>query len=167
VTRDPVSRDSVPEVRPRRFRLSLRVLMLLVLAIAGGLRWMTYKATVRRELSGLITRSGCIVYYDWQQVSRSARSGVRQPWLRRMLGPGYFEDVIGVSANRVVDDSLMPEISRLGGLEWLDLEDTHVTDRGLAHISNLKSLKRLELSSSKVTGVGKKRGQGRKGVRTI
>jgi len=49
------------------------------------------------------------------------------------------------------DETIMPHLARLTGLKVLLLYNTHVRHKGLAHISGLKSLKKLKIISASMT----------------
>jgi hypothetical protein len=53
---------ALPSKRRKRFGLSLRLLMLLVLLLGGGMGWLAYRARVRREAVAAIEAAGGTVF---------------------------------------------------------------------------------------------------------
>jgi internalin A len=171
---------SPPAKRRKRFGLSLRVLMVLVLLLGGGMGWLAYQAKVQREAVAAIEAAGGKVYYDleWKYNDGRRVSSLynniipRDPrwpkWLVDRLGPDYLGHVISVQfrhgPSNQADDELMMRIGRLSGLEDLQfgLDDSNilfegrcrVTDAGLAHLRGLGRLRRLQLRGTSVKGTG-------------
>src|SRR4051812_9204702 len=114
MTPEPGSNAMAPPIpaRParRRFRLSVRVLMLLVLALGGGLGWIAHRARVQREAVEVIRRAGGSVGYNrpWSSgatpISQPKPPG--PPWLRRLLGPDYFDTATSVHFSEVTVNPL-------------------------------------------------------------
>jgi internalin A len=152
------SNASRSAARPRkRLRgLSIRMLMLVVLVVGGGLGWICHRARVQREAVAAIRAAGGDVAFDWQWDPASSKpmSGSPNPgWLRRQLGPGFFEEVLVVTVLEA-DDSLMIHVGRFHHLQRLGIFGGNVTDSGLAPIENLHFLDRLWLSGTCITDAG-------------
>jgi hypothetical protein len=122
--------------------------MLVVLVVGGSLGWICYRARVQREAVAAIERAGGEVKFDWQ-----ARPPGRPGWLRRQVGPGFFEEVIEVAVLEP-DDSLMVHVGRLRHLQWLGIWGGNATDSGLAAIAGLTDLRELYLSNTRMTDAG-------------
>jgi hypothetical protein len=174
---DSLSPASPATVRRRRLGLSLRVLMLLVVILGGGMGWWAYRARVQREAVAEIVAAGGKVYYDWEWDDDKPSPPTAKPrrpiWLVDRLGPDYLGNVVAVcfyssDANKANDEALIP-VSRLPYLRHLDLDDddlaaaagdefsagwSKITDRGLSHIRKLGRLENLSLSSTDVDGPG-------------
>src|SRR5690348_13168049 len=75
------------------------MLMLAILVVGGWLGWICDRARVQREAVAAIERAGGQVWFDWQ-ASPSRKAG----WPRRLLGPGFFEEVVQVRIDKA-DDS--------------------------------------------------------------
>jgi len=136
--------------------MSLRALMLVIVAVAGWLGWICHRARVHREAVAAIERAGGVVAFDWQLDSATAqfKPGSPSPGvLRRQLGPGFFESVIEVIVLDV-DDSLMYHIGRLRDLQTLTIIGRNVTDAGLAPITGLADLRSLDLVNTGITDAG-------------
>src|SRR5260221_9611934 len=112
--------DSPPADAPRparreRFGLSLRMLMLLVLLIGGGMGWYAYKVRIQRLAVAAIEAAGGKVYYDFEFTPIDLSVGQRhrfrfrgmlptfappaaskptiKTWLIEKLGPDYVASV--------------------------------------------------------------------------
>ena len=141
-----------PQPRRKRLRVSLAAMMFAVLIVGGGLGWIARRARVQREAVAAILNVGGSVTYDWESNDSKPR-GPR--WLRRMIGPDYFDTVVFVSADTIqADDVLMVQIGRLTDVRALYLQGVSVTDAGLAHLANLRDLRTMHLRSSRITGSG-------------
>ena len=62
-----------PAKKRRRFGLSLRALMVLVLILGGGLGWIAHRARVQREAVAAIEKAGGKVDYNLPGKKSSAR----------------------------------------------------------------------------------------------
>jgi hypothetical protein len=109
-----MSRENKPKVRWKT--ISLRGLLLLVLAIALWLGWIVNQAREQRQAVAALQEFGGFVHYDWEfvlgpvKVSRGNRiwkpswgtlTSGRKPWapdwIRRALGDEYFQSIAHVS----------------------------------------------------------------------
>jgi internalin A len=150
--------------RRRRFELSLRLLMLLVLLIGGGMGWVAYQARVQREAVTAIEAAGGTVFYDLEWKYGDAGPEPRKPrwpkWLVKLVGPDYVGNVMAVQflygPSNKADDEVMARIARLGHLEDLDYGgpdygprlskvENLVTSAGIARLRGLTRLRRLRL----------------------
>jgi len=149
----PAGTTADPGKRRRRFGLSLRALMLVVLLLGGGLGWLAYRARVQRQAVAAIEAAGGKVIYRWLfgggKDSSPTRS-VRWKWLVDAVGPDYLGTVVAVIGDmfgeKGTDDALMARIGRLGGLEKLLISGQGagaVTDAGMAQLRNLTRLEVL------------------------
>jgi internalin A len=169
---DPSPPATKPPKRRKKFGLSLRVLMVLVLLLGGGMGWYAYRARVQREVVAAIEAAGGKVYYDWEwngdkPALPTAKS--RWPkWLVDRAGPDYLGNVAAVcfyrSATNKANDEIMVSVSRLPFLQYLDLDDdalttfkgarSRITNAGLIQLKSLGRLQNLHLWGSDVTGAG-------------
>ena len=109
-----MDRENKPKVRWKT--ISLRGLLLLILAIALWLGWIVNKARQQREAVAALQKFGGFVHYDWEfvdgpvKVPRGNRLWMpswgkftpgRKPWapdwMRRALGDEYFQSIAHVS----------------------------------------------------------------------
>jgi internalin A len=168
----PVASPGTPPARKRMRGLSVRMLMVVVLVVGAGLGWVAHRARVQREAVAAITKAGGHVIFDWQyDWNRTDRDTwaadplVQPGWLRRHVGPGFFEKVTSVAVGSPlsvfdnfensagIDDALMVQIGRLRGLQSLRL-DSLVTNAGLAHLRNLSDLRVLTFVAPPGTRLG-------------
>jgi Leucine Rich repeats (2 copies) len=157
--------------RRPRFRISVRVMMLIVLVIAVLLGWQANKAREQREAVAAVQRYGGWVHYDYEFVNGTLTPGQRPwapRWLRAMLGDEVFQNVKYVSlvydgspgkrfdnSNVQACDDLLKKISKLPGLKQLLLKETQTTDDGLMYIGKMTELEDLWIWDAKsVTDAG-------------
>lgn len=142
----------IPQPPRKRFRVSLAAMMIAVLIVGGGLGWIARRARVQREAVAAILNAGGNVVYDWESNDSRPRGPM---WLRRAIGPDYFDTVVGVEANTSkADDALMVQISQLTKVRFLHIQGVSITDAGLAHLASLRELRTLHLRASNVSGSG-------------
>ena len=143
-----------PWYRRLPVRLSVRSLIVLVLAIGGGLGWIAHRARVQRRAVVVITAAGGTVGYDWAITGGYLAGGTRLPrlkWLVDTLGVDYLGNVTRVYFHapnlKELDDEVLEEVGRLASLEDLQIGAWQVTatDAGLAHLGGLSRLKSLGL----------------------
>jgi hypothetical protein len=140
-------------------RFSLRSLLVLVVVIACWLGWIVHSARVQRDAIAAIKKLGGTALYDWERKDgRSLPSGKpRWPkWLVDRIGIDYFGHVTQVRlvATPELSDVEFDHISRLSGLEELDLHRSPVTDDQLACVERLPELQSLVLFNTEVSDAG-------------
>src|ERR1700733_11308113 len=84
-----------PAKRRKRWGLSLRVLMVLVLLLGGGMGWYAYRARVQREAVAAIEAAGGKVYYDWEWNGDQAAPPTAKPKWPKWLGDRVGVDYLG------------------------------------------------------------------------
>jgi Leucine-rich repeat (LRR) protein len=101
-------------------------------------------ATHIRELNGAVG-------YEW---------GARYVRGEEPESPSFVQVLLGVRVESVyfpdgnVTDADLSYLSVFSELEYLDLNDTAISDDGLVHLANLKKLEELYLYRTKVTNAG-------------
>lgn len=148
-----------PPKRRRGFCVSLRLFMLIVVAVGVWLGWLANGARTQRLAVAEIRRpnnGGTIVYAE-EMGSTPASAFRRKPtpmtqvqsrvswkwnWLRQELGRDYFDSVVVVRMNSP-NAAKMAAVGKLPSLRVLELIDTK--DLRDADWSSLKDLDRLEL----------------------
>lgn len=158
---------TLPHASRKRPRATLRVMMALVMILAGWLGWIAHRARVQREAVASIVRAGGSVTYEDGRLG----SGTKPRdflGLRRRIGRDYFDTVWGVSAdNQAVDDAVVLQIGRLTSVRWLGLQGASVTDSGLAGLAGLHELRTLHLRSAHVGGSGFRHLSGLRSLRNL
>ncbi len=142
----------------RRLQFSIRVLIVVVLLIGGGLGWLVHGARTQREAVAAIVKAGGNVAYDWQWKNPGAIQGgtPKAPrWLIDILGVDYFGHVTVVMLPSASDDELS-HLGRLGQLEYLVVLPSpgNMTTAGLAHLKRLSNLRHLFLGDTPLTDEG-------------
>jgi hypothetical protein len=160
-----MDREKKPKARWKT--ISLRALLLIVLAIALWLGWIVNKAREQREAVAALQKFGGFVHYDWEFVNGPVKVprgnllwmptwGKFTPgakpwapdWLRRALGDEYFQSIAHVS--------LYVDIKKgVASAEWVNMgpaddEELRVgggdfSERGLGYLRGLTRLKLLFL----------------------
>jgi internalin A len=148
----------VPGRPRRRFRLSLRAVLVVVLVIGGWLGWIVYKARAQREAVQAIEGGNGQVIFHWQLANGTVIPKAKPPQfggLRELLGREYFERPVRVvlfarSGGRngpVVDgDAVMTHVGRLEALEELTVNSENISEKGLSHLANLTRLRKLTIA---------------------
>ena len=153
----------MPEHKPvshpwRRFlRFSVRGLIVLVIAIGGGLGWLVRSARIQREAVATICDAGGSVLYDWEW-SDGDYTKRREPWapgwLVELIGVDYFGHVTDVLLTEITDTAMVP-VGRLTGLQSLrHAYESPLTDAGMAHLKGLTSLQHLDLGGTQIGDAG-------------
>jgi internalin A len=138
----------------RRFRLSLRALMVLVLVVGGGLGWKANRARTQRRAVEAIKAAGGFVTYDFQYPN-DGKPKPKEPsaprLLRRMLGDEYFQEVAAVGFDKPVTPENLAVIESFDHLEAFFIGDSSKIGDGLAHLRRLRRLGRIQLTGPGIT----------------
>jgi Leucine-rich repeat (LRR) protein len=140
-----------------RFRLSVRVWMIVVLLVGTGLGWIVHRAEVQRDAVAAIETAGGRVVYDWQWKGNRLVPNAKPlgpKWLVDHIGVDYFGSVIQVFLNGRCTDLELGHVGRLHRLEILSLRSSEVTDSGLEQLRGLTGLRHLYLGDTRVTDDG-------------
>jgi len=138
-------------------RVSLRAMMILVLALGAWLGWLTHCARIQRDSVAAITRSGGLVFYDeqsWSPLAGECGRLLRTNWLVDLIGVDYLSHVTEVALDHRATDSDLMLIGRLSRLERLSISDSSITDAGLRHLRGLRTLRQLFLHSTPISDGG-------------
>lgn len=156
----------------RRFRFSLRMLLLAVAVCGAAFGWLgaIVRHTVEQERAvRAIERLRCVICFE----SKTPR------WLQKLLGIDPFAKVTSVltygenfsdaaftnlqgfvhvrlltlgDAN--ISDEGLRRLRDFKELQYLGLERTPISDAGLAHLEGLTRLQRLQLTDTQITDAG-------------
>lgn len=140
----------------RRLNVSVRVLMLLVLAAGVWMGRQIGKAREQRDAVAAVREYGGTVHYDWEfPKGEIGGTHPRAPrWLRRLLGDEYVQEVVqvdlvygrsGENPNLSPADPLIERLAVLPRLRRLSLTGPQATDEGLRQLRLLPSLGQLYL----------------------
>ena len=154
----------------RRFRLSVRALMVVVIVLGSMFGLVIRHVRVQREVVVAIETAGGRVY--WQRP----RFGSLPPrdlgwvqWGMTRVIPSYFGPVVSVFFESTIgkgpDDAVLEQIARLESVEEIDFSPydsnlskfpshTSVKDSGLVFLRRLPRLRRLNLSRTGISGPG-------------
>lgn len=159
-------------MRMRRFRFSLKTLLLVLTVVAVYLGLEANRVAKQREAMAIIEPTGVRALYDYQyellqtdpkKFSRTFQT-MEPPcpkWLHDLVGPDYFRTVVQVGGILTFDDDfhfgdeeLQQVVARLPHLRRLWLHDLQLTDAGLRDLSSLKNLEALSLDESEIGDEG-------------
>ncbi len=143
----------------RWFQFKLRTLLIAVPLLALPLSWFATrmeKARSQREAVEAIAKLGGGVRYDYHDGPCDPAEHPPIPsLLLTLLGDDFFSDVVGVGffQDDVVDNDLTV-LNTLRNLDFVELVEVPITDRGLHHLDGLHRLTYLNLKGSPITDVG-------------
>ena len=143
--------------RPNRrwLQFSLRTFVVVITLFAAWLGYVSFRAREQQAAVARIKELGGIVQYDYQMPPSAEPSPPGWPWLRRLVGDEYFQDVAFVKLDETsVSDADLPLISKLRRTKTLSLNRTDVSDEGLVSIRGMTELNYLGLMKTKVTSKG-------------
>jgi internalin A len=147
-----------PTVRgPRRPRISLRAMLVVVLFLGCSLGWLVHRARVQRAAVDSVERVRGEVLYEWEYKDGKYIPGGRPWWPRWLvsaLGVDYLGSVVRVFVTQDGSDAVLDKISGLARLEELIFTSSSPSDGGLARLGGLTGLRYLDLSKSGVTDAG-------------
>jgi hypothetical protein len=147
----------MPRPIGRYFRVSLRSLLLLTTILAIWLAYVSNRARQQRVVVERLNELGARIEYDFQQnAQRAGKIGTGPPgwpWLRKLIGDEYFQDVVSVHVIATSEEDLQA-ISKLTRLEKLVLDRSNITDASLLHLRNLKRIDFLSLRVPDLTSEG-------------
>jgi hypothetical protein len=128
-------------MRSRRFRYSLRALLILVTLAGVAFAWVHQARQQGAAVESLVeSNPSCRLYYDGDSSLTH--------WTADLLGPDYLANVVGVQLFYATDADL-ERLARLERLESISLQRSiDITDSGLRHLRKLNRLKRLTISDA-------------------
>jgi hypothetical protein len=142
---------------PKRhwYQFSLRTFVIIITLLGIWLGYISFRAREQREVVARIKELGGKVEYDYQTEKNPQKSPPGWPWLRRLVGDEYFQDVAVVNLDGTkVSDADLRLICKLRRTERLYLGMTDVSDEGLVWIRGMSQLNQLGLIRTKVTTKG-------------
>jgi len=139
----------------RRFRFSLRTLIVFVTVASAGFGWLGIKvreANRQKEAVEAMQKLGGFVKYDYEFFDVSSAGAT---WLRKRVGDDFFADVglLSLEKSRVTDAGLV-DIRGLPNLEILSLNNTQVSSAGLMQLRGLTRLEALFLTYTPIADAG-------------
>ncbi len=158
----------------RRFRFSLRALLIIFALVAAGFAWINYRVSLAREqrlaVESILAGGGGVSYAEsFQPAARGiVREGDPFPgnWYTNLLGENPHLQINGavvgdlqqsrrgLRSYPINGDHNLQFVPQLASIQFLDARGQSVTDAGLCHLQNVTSLQRLNLSSSAITDDG-------------
>jgi hypothetical protein len=149
------------------FQISIRSLLVLTVVVALPFSRLAVEMRLAKKQKADVeafAKIGGYVFYDWERVDKEPIPPVLEPrepaWLRNLLGSHFFDIVFEAGVN---DDAQLESLKAFSQLKSLCLylpahhdrfDRFHVTDGGLAQISELTQLEALCLPCSQITDQG-------------
>lgn len=154
----------------RRFRFSIRSLLVLTIAVAVPCSWLGYEMERAKA-----QRAGLATMETISQKVPSAGFGFRQAlppfppatprWLwdlldyggptwQSLLSDNFVINELSLAGISITDRELEYCVKRLPDLEQLSLRNTPITDAGLKHMKGLTGLKELNIGGTRLTELG-------------
>lgn len=133
--------------RRRRFRLSLRAMMVLVLISGAVLGWVVLRAHVQRDAVQAIRKAGQVVYRSQrgakgQYTPNAPPRGPR--WLNDLVGPDMLDTVVAVVLRGdKVDDRVMAGLGELPSVTSVGIRgkpSPALTPTGISQVGRLSQL---------------------------
>ena len=133
-------------------RLSVRAMMLVVLALGAWLGWITYCArhSTRRGRSDHSSRRLCGVRSGCTGPVSAQHAGFVE-WLEDLIGIDYLSHVSEIAFDGRATDADLMEIGRLSRLERLSISSSPISDDGLKNLRGLTSLRQLFLHGTSIS----------------
>lgn len=150
--------------RPRRFRFSVRTLVILV-TLASFLFGLYVLPAYRAQAAvEALERAGCQIRWSYQmkngQVDDTARSSIRADLLE-LVGPAYFHRIVGLSCpsidilhRKTVQEALGLHVSNLRQLTSIDFASGVANDHVLAAVGKLGHLQELSIAGPEISDRG-------------
>jgi hypothetical protein len=148
----------------RRLHFSLRILLLILAALAIPLGWQANRVWNQRIAVAEIQQLGGRIKYEHDSTATmnsltavKPRKSPGPKWLRTILGDDFFMVVTGVDlVDGVLTDDTLFRIGRLSKLKSLNLRIDGISDLGLSQIARLSELELLTIHARAVTDNGLK-----------
>jgi hypothetical protein len=152
----PLEPDVMSDNPKRRWlQFSLRTFVIVISLLAAWLGYISFRAREQREVVARVTELGGKFEYDYQTGKNPQKTPPGWPWLRRLVGDEYFQDVAVVHLDDTkVSDADLRLICKLRRAKKLSLNRTEVSDEGLVSIRRMSQLNHLGLMRTKVTTEG-------------
>ena len=153
----PAEPDAMSDKPKRRrwLQFSLRTFVIVITLFAMWLGYISFRAREQRTAVARIKELSGRVEYDYQSEKNPQKSPPGWPWLRRIVGDEYFQDVAAVHLDGTkVSDADLRLICKLRRTKRLSLNRTEVSDAGLVSIRSMSQLNHLGLMRTKVTTEG-------------
>lgn len=159
------SRLETENARPRSGVTLMPIVLLLALPLVIAVSANAIEMQQTMRAIARIHELGGEISYGFQWSEEGAWQENAKPpghqYLQKVFGEYYAADPVeiqlfagqGMSPAKFTDADAK-ELSRLSELKWLVLQDTGLTDIGLAHFKSLKNLERLDIEGTSVTTKG-------------
>ena len=148
-------------MKSRRFRFSLRTMLVLTAALCVWLGIQVNAARRQREAVAVLLNARAIILYDYQVVPHQAGVDRLPPgpaWLRELIGDDYSRTVVAViiRPEATIQKSVLDELAKLPYVREFglmgDLWRTEISDNDLAALREFHQLEWLNLVDVHLSG---------------
>ncbi|MCE9552955.1 MAG: hypothetical protein K8T91_06205 [Planctomycetes bacterium] len=144
----------------RLLQFRLRTLLILTTLAAIGLGWWSHTARRQQRAVAALRQSGGRVqyYFEMYQIGNCPTSEnlIWPMWLVDAVGVDYFACVAMVTMPPSMVNDDLRHLADLPQLEWVDLDNTKVTDAGLKLVACATSLESVSLNGTQISDAGLK-----------
>jgi internalin A len=148
---------TAPRQTRRRVSISVRMLMVLVVAVGGWLGWYVRSIRLQREAVDSVKKSHGHIGYEWEYKDDQPymRGKPWAPaWLVKRLGVDAIGSVISVGIYDSGTDADLARIGNLKRLQHLNVLGAKMTDDGLANLEGITGLRSLYLCYMPISDAG-------------
>ncbi|HUY92471.1 MAG TPA: leucine-rich repeat domain-containing protein [Pirellulales bacterium] len=155
----------LPKPIRRCLQFSLATMFVFVTLLCAALAiWVVPAERQRRAVAAIEALGGFVDYVDNQATSESFPVA----FLRERLPRAYLDEVEYVRLdNSQVTDAGLAHLEGLTGLQSLSLDNTQITDAGLARLQELTGLQTLWLDNTPITDAGLAHLEGLTGLQSL
>jgi hypothetical protein len=134
----------------RYLRLSVKGMMLVILAVGGGLGWWLHLARVQRQAVAVIRGAGGRISYEWDVPGDPSAPGWRR-WVAEHIDVDLASNVVEAWLSPSCGDVELAQVAQFDRLESLDVRGANMTDAGMASLERLTRLRFLYLNDRPIT----------------
>jgi hypothetical protein len=128
--------------------------LVVLAALVAGAGWLARSAQRQEEAVASLKTVGAQFKYD-DEIPPFSGLWPPMSWLNRWLGHDWAASLVQVNLGRSrVNDDDLACFEKLSGVQFVWLQQTGVTNKGLAHLSGCTKLEELYLANTKVTDEG-------------
>jgi Leucine-rich repeat (LRR) protein len=138
-----------------RLRLTLRLLLLVVAAVAAMLGWqLKRQRDIRRAIDAIEAKGGMLFHAD-ELLNNNLGAADQPSWFRQLTGEDRFVTVTAVAMNNeAFTDEDVDILRSLPSVTQLTVSGSRITDAAMSAIARLPNLTVLDVTQTKVTAAG-------------
>src|SRR5262245_22644424 len=136
--------------RPTLLRYCRRSFLVIITTVGCGVGVVANRARTQRDAVNEIQRLRGSVTLEYQEVAPRTWSSAGKPagpeWLRRMLGPHYFDLPNRVDFASPPNEEWAGVVNRLPSVRYLLLSGPNISDQAMGRLTRLSNLWELQLT---------------------